>query len=201
MLSAPQAMSEDAGFILLAAGLSTRFGANKLLASLDSEQALILQTAKNILCASDKLLVVSNANHHVVNALLDKEGIARLSTPLSGLGMGHSLAFGVQQRAGWPGWIICLADMPAIRADTYQSVQQGLKEHQLVVPCHNGSRGKPVGFSARFYRQLTQLKGDQGARSILRNNPNQTFQLNCSDPGILLDIDTPKQLEELKSRH
>jgi len=192
-------MSEDAGFILLAAGLSTRFGRNKLLASLDGEQALILQTAKNILRASDKLLVVSNTNHHALNALLDKEGIPHLSTTLSGLGMGHSLAFGVQQRASWPGWIICLADMPTIKTSTYQSVQQALKHHQLIVASHNGNKGKPVGFSAHFYKQLTQLQGDQGARSILRNNPNQTFLLNCNDPGILLDVDTPEQLEKLKS--
>ena len=74
-------MSEDAGFILLAAGLSTRFGRNKLFASLDGEQALIMQTAKNILYASHKLLVVGNASHYALNALLDKEGIPHLSTP------------------------------------------------------------------------------------------------------------------------
>jgi len=91
--------------------------------------------------------------------------------------------------------------MPAIKTSTYQSVQQALKHHQLIVPCHNGNRGKPVGFSARFYKQLTQLQGDQGARSILRNNSKKTSQLNCSDPGILLDVDTPEQLEKLKSRN
>ena len=36
---------------------------------------------------------------------------------------------------------------------------------------------------------------------MLRNNPNQTFLLNCNDPGILLDVDTPEQLEKLKSRN
>jgi molybdenum cofactor cytidylyltransferase len=192
-------MNEEAGFILLAAGLSTRFGHNKLLACADGEQPLILQTAKNILATSDKLLIVSNINDHAVNTLLDKEGIPHLSTPLSKLGMGHSLAFGVQQRANWPGWIICLADMPIIKTSTYQSVQQAIKHHQLVVPCHNGYRGKPVGFSSLFYKQLTQLQGDQGARSILHNKPKQVFQLNCNDPGILLDADTPEQLEKLKS--
>ena len=191
-------MSKDAGFILLAAGLSSRFGSNKLLAPVGGKQPLILHTIKNILEASNKLLVVSKDSDVAVNNLLDQENIPHASTPLSALGMGHSLAFGVQQRPSWPGWIICLADMPAIKTATYLSVQQALQHHQLVVPSHNGTWGKPVGFSAYYYRQLTLLQGDEGGKSILRNNKAHVHDIHCNDPGILLDTDTPEQLEKLK---
>ena len=192
--------NEEPGFILLAAGKSTRFGSNKLLTTIDGKQTLLLQTAKRILSISNQLLVVSNDNDTAISTLLDEQAIARISTPDSELGMAHSLAYGVQQRAHWNGWIICLADMPTIRPTTYQAVQHALKDQKLVVPRYKNRAGNPVGFSKPFFNRLIKLEGDKGAKSILQANSSQVFHLNCEDPGILLDADTPEKLEILKSQ-
>lgn len=195
----PPIKKNEPGFILLAAGKSERLGSNKLLASVDSTQPIVLQTATRILSVSERLLVVSNQHDTAVNALLDGVGASRTSTPDSSLGMAHSLSYGVQQRPHWGGWIICLADMPAIKPSTYRDIQHALKTQQLVVPQHQGKQGNPVGFSKSFFDELLALKGDRGAKSILLDHFDQTHYINCVDPGIFLDADTPQDLEVLKS--
>ena len=191
--------NEEPGFILLAAGKSTRYGSNKLLATIDGKQTLLLQTANRILTISKQLLVISNDNDDTINTLLDEKNIPHTSTPDSRLGMAHSLAYGVQQRPCWNGWIICLADMPTIRPATYHAVQHSLKEQKLVVPRYKNRTGNPVGFSRPFFSRLIKLEGDKGAKPILQACSSQVFHLNCEDPGILMDADTPKELEILKS--
>jgi molybdenum cofactor cytidylyltransferase len=65
-----------------------------------------------------------------------------------------------------------------------------------VAPAYQGKRGHPVGFSAKFRSELEQLAGDEGARSILKRHADQIKLLECNDPGILADIDTPEDLRK-----
>jgi len=43
---------------------------------------------------------------------------------------------------------------------------------------------------------LLELDGDRGARALLSANPEQVVEVPVEDPGILLDIDTPQQLDK-----
>jgi len=45
---------------------------------------------------------------------------------------------------------------------------------------------------------LLELDGDQGARALLSANPEQVVEVAVEDPGILLDIDTPQQLDSAR---
>jgi molybdenum cofactor cytidylyltransferase len=58
---------------------------------------------------------------------------------------------------------------------------------------HDGQRGNPVAFGRGHLHALLALAGDQGARSILKNNP--VNELMVDDPGILQDIDTPSDIQ------
>jgi molybdenum cofactor cytidylyltransferase len=58
---------------------------------------------------------------------------------------------------------------------------------------HGQERGNPVAFSRRHLPQLLALTGDRGARGIVRDNI--VNEVAVDDPGILLDIDTPPDLQ------
>jgi molybdenum cofactor cytidylyltransferase len=51
-----------------------------------------------------------------------------------------------------------------------------------------------VGWSARFRAQLEALRGDEGARSVLRLNQDAVTLIEVDDPGVCRDIDTPDDL-------
>lgn len=198
-------MRKSIGFIVLAAGQSRRFGSNKLLLPVQSSPAnddvepMIVYIAKKLRSLSHRVLVVCRQEDSALHQTLDKHQIAHVSSPTSAQGMGHSLAFGIQQSADWDGWLICLGDMPLIQTQTYQSMMTALEHHTLVAPVYQGEMGKPVGFAKCFYQDLITLQGDQGARVLLNKYRKQLHYITSNDPGIVLDIDQPEHLERLKS--
>lgn len=115
--------------------------------------------------------------------------------PSGHAGLGDNLAAAVRATADAGGWLVALGDMPIIKPDTIGALVRALQGgHALVAPVHKGRRGHPVGFSARFQADLVSLKGDTGAREVLRRHAHQLVHIEVDDPGVLLDVDAPHDL-------
>ncbi|MBK9135826.1 MAG: nucleotidyltransferase family protein [Betaproteobacteria bacterium] len=112
-------------------------------------------------------------------------------------GMGHSIAAGVAERSGAPGWLILPADMPLVQPATLLAVARALEHHAVAFAQHKGRRGHPVGFSSELYSELVRLSGDEGARRIVARYP--AFAVEVPDAGTLVDIDTPADLEAARA--
>ena len=114
-------------------------------------------------------------------------------------GMSASIVAAVEQEpdaafyAMWPG------DMPALRTDTALRVIAAARPGRIVLPTVDQQRGHPVVFSRTFRNDLLLLRGDTGARSILERYPEAVDEIPVSDPGILLDIDTKDDLQDIAS--
>jgi molybdenum cofactor cytidylyltransferase len=54
-----------------------------------------------------------------------------------------------------------------------------------------------VAFAAELYSELVQLSGDDGARRVMLRYP--AHGQDVDDPGVLLDIDTPADLDLLRT--
>ena len=48
--------------------------------------------------------------------------------------------------------------------------------------------------SARFRAPLEALRGDEGARALLKKNAGLVELIDVDDPGVCRDIDTPADL-------
>ena len=110
-------------------------------------------------------------------------------------GMGDSIAAGVRATAGAPGWLILPADLPLIRSDTLRQVALA-PASRVLVPIYRGQRGHPVRFSAECGSALMNLKGNQGAATVLYDSSaiNSVAFLELDDVGIVTDIDTVQDL-------
>ena len=118
------------------------------------------------------------------------EGAQLAVCPDACSGMGHSLACGVRARSDAAGWVIALADMPAVSPTTISAVRDALAHgHQSAAPVHRGQRGHPVGFGRACREELLALTGDAGARGVLAAHP--PLLIEVADPGCLLDVDAP----------
>ena len=93
--------------------------------------------------------------------------------------------------------MIGLADMPYVQSSTYQNIQKALLKHPMVRPVCQGRMGNPVGFQAAFFKELSELSGDQGARNLLTRHKEKLHVMECSDWGIIQDIDTSEALKKL----
>lgn len=186
------------GAIVLAAGFSNRFGSLKLCAPLRDGMTVFQRTLANLRQSIADPLVITRAE---VAPLLRDEGLWLEVFPDAEQGMGATLAYGVRKAAElhWDGCLVCLADMPFIRPDTYRAVRQALREDNIVVPSYRDREGNPAGFGRFFFPQLSSLHGDRGGRAVLQRNRQTVVALPVDDPAILYDIDTPDDLARYDS--
>lgn len=179
--------------LLLAAGKSSRFGANKLLHPLDGVPiALHAAIALKSACP-DALAVVSPGSP--LQALLAQAGLRTVVSERAHEGMGESLKSGIVATPEADGWLVALADMPFIRPTTHLNIERALWHGAAIAaPAFRGERGHPVALSARFRSDLLALGGDAGARAILKSHAREIRLIEVDDPGVLMDIDTPQDL-------
>ena len=185
---------------MLAAGRSERFGTAKLLAEYRGHTLLhhALSAAQGS-CPGDKYLVVghnaeeiSNAAAGLVDTVIHNEGYAT--------GIGSSIACGVRAcREHADAILIMLADQPLVSsAHLAQLVDRWTgAPDEIIASGFSGTNGPPVLFASAFFDELEQLRGDMGARAILRNNPNRLRTVEFEAASI--DIDTPEDLGALAS--
>ena len=188
--------------ILLAAGFSTRFGTNKLLAPLpaglpETGTAVAVAAARHLAEALPEPLAVVRPRAQKVSQLLREAGCKTVVCRNAAQGMGVSLAAGVRASGDADGWVVALADMPFVSVETIRRIAAALEEGAAIAaPSCGGERGHPVGFARRFRDDLLGLKGDEGARHILKAHPDWITLYETADRGVLRDVDVPGDLAE-----
>jgi molybdenum cofactor cytidylyltransferase len=181
--------------LLLAAGASTRFGSNKLLHPLADGRPIALVSALNLRAALPNTLAVVRPDNPALVELFAQHGVAHRIATRAAEGIGASLAQGIAAASQAKAWLIALADMPYLKRETLLAIAGALEGGAaIVVPTYRGQRGHPVGFAARFGETLQLLKGDEGARSVLREHTAEVVEIECDDAGVLADIDTAADL-------
>jgi len=181
--------------ILLAGGAATRFGSNKLLHPLAGGTPIAIASCRNLHAALPRVIAVVRPGSDRLGELLRESGAEVTVCDRAGEGMGTTLAHAVRASHDAAGWVVALADMPFIRAETIRRVAGRLAAGAaLVAPRYAGERGHPVGFAARFGAALAALSGDAGARDLLRAESGALELLDCDDPGVVRDVDTPADL-------
>lgn len=179
--------------ILLAAGFSRRFGANKLIQRLPDGTLVAVAAARNLLAALPGSIAVVRPETTELAEALQAVGLRVTVCDKAQLGMGASLAHAVRETADAEGWVVALADMPFVQPATIRAVADAIAAgNPIVAPRYAGERGHPVGFASRFAHELMSLTGDEGARRLLKRE--EVSLINCADPGVLRDIDTPEDL-------
>ena len=193
-------MAADIRGVLLAAGYSKRFGSNKLLESLpaggpDAGTPIALASARHLLDALPRSLAVLRPRAQRLGKLLRDAGCSTVICRNAAEGMGVSLAAGVRAAADADGWVVALADMPFIRAESIRAVAGALERGAPIAsPSFRGERGHPVGFARDFYEELASLRGDSGARELLARHRGRLTLCEVDDPGVIRDIDERSDL-------
>ena len=185
--------TQDIGIIILAAGSSVRFGSDKRLATLNNGQTILETTLGRIPeTFTQRLLVLKAGDEKLAEKFEGQWKICFSRNPEKGLA--SSLGSAIAQTKNWQGAFIGLADMPFIASPTYSMLQEALTRHEIVVPVHNERRGNPVGFRKRFFTEIENLTGDQGAKALLKKYSGDICELDTGDAGIFKDIDKPEML-------
>ena len=181
--------------ILLAAGSGSRFGGGKLLHPLPDGTPIGIASLRNLQSALPDVLVVVRNGDDELREVMQRENVPVLVCDDAHLGMARSLVCGIHAAAGAGGWVIALGDMPYLSATTISAVAGAIaKGAGIAIPEYQGRRGNPVGFAARYEKELLGLQGDEGARALVKRHATDVKVVACDDPGILRDVDRKEDL-------
>lgn len=192
--------------VVVAAGRGSRFGAALPAAAPKTAKleqpfgtsTVLGTTVRNAVRSQLPVVVVTTAAlAPLVSGQLAQRDIVVLSDEEAARGMGHSIAAGVAERSGAPGWLVLPGDMPLVQPGTLLAVANALEQHPVAYAQYQGRRGHPVGFASELYSELVLLQGDEGARRIVARYP--AFGQEVPDAGVLVDIDTPAELEAARA--
>lgn len=200
-------MSEPAG-IILAAGMSSRFGSDKLLYELTIEgdcQPLIQHTLQSWFLLFDEISVVIRTDtpplRQTIMDFAEKQhkNINLIECRDAALGMGHSLSAAIKANSESSGWMIGLADMPLIPFSVLNQVYQNLKLGALITaPYFDGQRGHPVGLNRLYKDELLAQEGDSGAKKLLQRDAEFIQKVDTNQSGVLIDIDCMQDINRIE---
>lgn len=173
--------------VLLAAGLSTRFGSTDKISAPLNGQPLGLHAAHTLaeLPLAHRFVVSRPGN-------LDWQPFDLIPNLAPKKGLSHSIALGVSaaRQVGADAILLALADMPFVPAAHFKDVIDRYSGHASLIASINGDqRMPPALFGADWFSQLEALTGDRGARHLL-----DRAEIVHGLPGDLLDIDHQDQL-------
>ncbi len=183
------------GLVLLASGMSSRFGGDKLMADLGGAP-LLMRTAGMLgdLKVARGFAVVGQ-DQLARQTVLSPLGWNIVHNPKPEDGQGASIALGVAavRKAGLSAALIMLADMPFVPRNHLSGLVAGLGPGAPAVMSLIGDRLMPPAiFGASIFPKLEMLKGDQGARQIVSSLSG--LEHLALDLQSAVDIDTPADL-------
>jgi molybdenum cofactor cytidylyltransferase len=182
--------------LILAAGAGTRFGERpKLLAELDGKP--LLQHAVSAQCKVSELERIAVVLGAFAEEILGRVDFIRAEPVVCERweeGQALSLRRGIEFLTDGPEVrkvIVTLGDQPRM---TPQLIARFLGEPPGTRAVYGDVAGHPVVLGPVQMRAIAGLRGDQGAREVLRGGPT----VQCEDLRAALDVDTPEDLEAIR---
>jgi molybdenum cofactor cytidylyltransferase len=184
--------------LVLAAGGARRFGSPKQLADLGGVP--LLQHAIDAMLAVpalDRVVVVLGSYAEEIAAGVKFASAEPVVCPDWAEGMAASLRCGVSE-VGDADWaVVTLGDMPGVTPEAIEAVIGACRPDVDAVRAEYGGQfGHPVALSRSLLDRVGSLRGDVGARELLRDaRVRRVEALHLARPD---DVDTPEELEAIR---
>lgn len=190
------------GLILLAAGGSARLGQPKQL--LEYQGKTLLRRAVETALASQcrPVVVVLGAESELCGKTLAGLAVKIAVNEDWKSGLSSSIRAGLatleKETPAVAAAILSVADQPHLTPDLLDSLieSQSKTGKKIVAAQYAGVPGPPVLFERSLFLQLKKLSGDEGARRVLKANPDEVVLVPF--PEGSLDVDTGGDYQRLK---
>ena len=187
------------GCLVMAAGNGARFGSNKLEASFAGKSLFSLALAAIPAGVFSRVTVVSQYPELLHEA--QEAGFAAILNDRPEDGISRTIRLGTEAMADCDAILYMVSDQPLLRADTVQRLADCWFQNPdcIISAAHNGHRGNPCLFPARFFPELCALEGDRGGSSVIRRHEDALLLVEA-DEHELFDCDTKQALEILRGQ-
>lgn len=183
--------------LVLAAGGSERLGVPKQLLEIQQE-TLLHRVCRQTLQVCSHVTVVLGADAASMNQAVADLPLARVINPDWQTGMASSIRTGVTALPiTADAVLIVLCDQVYVNEADLQRLIDAwqAQPHRIVAAAYSGLKGVPVIMPREHFADLLALKGDRGARDILKINDDAVTGITV--PNAAADIDTSADIADL----
>ncbi len=192
--------------IILAAGLSTRMGRQKLLIQVHGIPVIARVVRATLGSRLNRVVLVTGpGNSELLQSLRPDDTDERVLIAVNDRpeeGMSSSLKTGMMKiEKETPGVMVILGDQPFLTSAIINRLLDEFKKRtdRIVAPVVEGRRSNPVIFPADLFQDLTMVRGDMGGKAVLQRNSARLVGIRMGDYYDDTDLDTPEDLQRIKS--
>ncbi|MET3027037.1 nucleotidyltransferase family protein [Flavobacterium sp. UW10123] len=189
--------------IILAAGNSSRLGRPKQLLKY-KESTLLKNTISEALKVQNSfLIVVTGANHDAIEKELNlSETIFTFNSDWES-GMSSSIVKGISEllllNPDCERCILAVCDQPFVTNAVFENlINESYKaEKGIAASAYSETLGTPVLFHQKYFKELLDLKGQEGAKKLIKKYSQDVVSIPFEKGNV--DIDTEEDYSQLIS--
>ena len=180
--------------ILLAAGLSKRMKSENKLIKLYKNKPLI-NYSLNVLKKSkaNKIIIVLGHQYKEVKKIIKKnKKIIFTYNKNYKKGMASSIKMGLKKVSkNDKGFIVAQSDMPFVKLSDINKICRSIKTKKFLVHAlkYKNRLGNPIGFDISLIKKFKNIKGQFGAKFMVKRLKNRTNFINISSLKSFKDFD------------
>jgi len=180
--------------ILLAAGLSKRMKSENKLIKLYKNKPLI-NYSLNVLKKSkaNKIIIVLGHQYKEVRKIIKKnKKIIFIYNKNYKKGMASSIKMGLKKVSkNDKGFIVVQSDMPFVKLSDINKICRSIKTKKFLVHAlkYKNRLGNPIGFDISLIKKFKNIKGQFGAKFMVKRLKNRTNFINISSLKSFKDFD------------
>ena len=183
--------------ILLAAGKSKRLkGENKLIKNFKGKPLINHILSSLIKSKVNTIFIVVGYQNQKIKKIAYKNKKIIFVTNLNyKKGISSSINSGLKRISKKNiGFLITHGDMPLISKTILNTLCSALKnkDKEIFVPVYKKKLGNPLAFKYSMIKSLKKIKGDKGAKKLIRSNKSKVQLVKMKSKSILIDFDQLK---------
>ncbi len=190
--------------IILAAGLSSRFGSPKALVEINGEP-LIVRLQKEVISSQvTDLIIVTGAHQGAITPFILKHKNIKVVYNKD-YKLGQTCSFKIGLRAVSPaaqGIMLLPVDYPLITADLLKDLISSFVSAKpyILIPTYNGKKGHPPLFHYHAKEEILKLPNDVGLNTFEHANITRVLFFPAKDEKCVVSFNTPSEWEDIKKR-
>ena len=183
--------------ILLAAGQSKRLKNENKLIKLFKKKPLINHILSSLIKSKvNKIIIVLGFEQlKVKKRLLKSKKIKFVINKNYKKGISSSIKTGLRSLSkDNKGFLIVQGDMPNITKTTINKIILLINKSrkEIFLPRFKNRAGNPIGFKKSMIKNINKIKGDKGAKNIIKKNSKKIKFVNIYSKSILTNFNTKK---------
>lgn len=187
--------------LILAAGYSSRMGHFKPLLPLENKPVIACSIDNFRRAGIENITVVVGYQAAILQPLLQDMGVRVVVNENYRLGMFSSILAGLETFAHQvEGFYLLPGDIPLVKKRTIQKLGDKYTQtsSSVIYPTLLGKRGHPPLITRKCFQQILAQDSSGNLRTVLEQFADDSWDVECIDQGILLDMDTPEDYQQMQ---